>query len=231
MARIRTIKPEFFTSADIVGLSFPARLLYIALWCEADREGRLVWRPATFKLRYFPGDRVDIDALARELIASRLVIEYGEGLAYIPKFSTHQHVNPREAQSTFPEPCVTDAYSRVNDACARVNDAQVGKEGKEGEGKEGKGGRVTDASRSRGSRLPSDWEPSEILKAWACKERPDLDIEVVIPKFRDYWCAVPGSKGVKLDWEATFRNFIRTEKQGAKVSAPDYSGVIANLKD
>ena len=41
MARIRTIKPDFFTSEDIVGLTPEARLLYIALWCEADREGRL----------------------------------------------------------------------------------------------------------------------------------------------------------------------------------------------
>ena len=42
MARIRTIKPEFFTSDDICALSPRARLLYVGLWCEADREGRLV---------------------------------------------------------------------------------------------------------------------------------------------------------------------------------------------
>lgn len=83
--------------------------------------------------------------------------------------------------------------------------------------------------RSRGSRLPSDWVPSEILTAWACKERPDLTLEAVIPKFRDYWSAVPGNRGVKLDWEATFRNFIRTEKPGAKGSTPDYSAVIAEI--
>ena len=39
VARIRTIKPDFFTSEDIVVLTPWARLLYIALWCEADREG------------------------------------------------------------------------------------------------------------------------------------------------------------------------------------------------
>ena len=56
MARIRTIKPEFFTSEDIVSLSPLARLLYQATWCEADKEGRLQWKPGTFKLRYFPAD-------------------------------------------------------------------------------------------------------------------------------------------------------------------------------
>jgi len=54
MARIRTIKPEFFTSEDIVSLTPHARLLYIAMWCEADKEGRMTWRPKTLKMRYFP---------------------------------------------------------------------------------------------------------------------------------------------------------------------------------
>jgi uncharacterized phage protein (TIGR02220 family) len=133
VARIRTIKPDFFTSEDIVSLSPLARLLYIALWCEADREGRFTWRPATFKLRYFPGDRVNIDALCKELTRRELVILYGGCFAYIPTFSNHQHVNPREAHSSLPVP----------DASARVTDAQVGKEGKEGKGKEGVNVRLT----------------------------------------------------------------------------------------
>lgn len=135
MARIRTIKPEFFTSEDICGLSPLARLLYVALWCEADREGRLTWKPRTFKLRYFPADDCDIDALAREIVASGLVVQYGDGLAFIPQFAKHQHINPREAASTLPDPPVTDENERVTDASARVTDTQVGKEGK---GKEGK---------------------------------------------------------------------------------------------
>ena len=133
MARIRTIKPEFFTSEDIVGLSPLARLLYIATWCEADKEGRLQWKPRTMKLRYFPADDCDIDALARELVASGLVIPYGDGLAYIPCFGKHQHINPRESASTLPQP---DASARVSDASLPVTDTQVGREGKGREGKD-----------------------------------------------------------------------------------------------
>ncbi len=135
MARIRTIKPEFFTSEDICGLSPLARLLYVALWCEADREGRLGWKPRTFKLRYFPADDCDIDALAREIVESGLVNLYGDGLAFIPQFAKHQHINPREASSTLASPPVTDEKAPVTDASARVTDVQVGREGK---GKEGK---------------------------------------------------------------------------------------------
>ena len=104
MARIRTIKPEFFTSEDIVSLSPLARLLYIAVWCEADKEGRLAWKPMTFKLRYFPGDNCDIQALCKELVDGGMVRLYGEGLAYVPQFNKHQHVNPRESASILPEP-------------------------------------------------------------------------------------------------------------------------------
>lgn len=130
MARIRTIKPEFFTSEDIVSLSPLARLLYIALWCEADKEGRFAWKPKTFKLRYMPGDKCDIDALCRELVGARLVVLYeDETLAYIPKFKNHQHINPRESASVLPSPPEIDASARVKDASPRDSDAQGGREG------------------------------------------------------------------------------------------------------
>ena len=135
MARIRTIKPEFFTSEDIVELSAFARLLYIALWCEADREGRLAWKPRTFKMRYFPADNINIEELCEEIISRGLVVLYEDGLAYIPTFCEHQHINPRESQSTFPEPKnVTrrDASARVTNSACTVTDVQVGREGKEG---------------------------------------------------------------------------------------------------
>jgi hypothetical protein len=152
VARIRTIKPEFFTSEDIVSLSPMARLLYIALWCEADREGRLEWKPNTFKFRYLPADDCDVGELCDELIARGLVVLYGQGLAYIPKFSTHQHINPREAASNHPTPTGQSRENnasgtrgaRVDDASgtrqARDSDAQGGREGKGKERKEEKAG-------------------------------------------------------------------------------------------
>lgn len=105
MARIRTIKPEFFTSADIVSLSPLARLFYIALWCEADRNGRLKWDPKTLKLRYLPGDDCDLQAIAGELMDAELVVVYeveGKRYAEIPTFSHHQIINNREREGEIP---------------------------------------------------------------------------------------------------------------------------------
>lgn len=153
MARIRTIKPEFFTSEDIVALSAMARLLYVALWCESDKEGRMQWKPKTFKLRYFPADDCDIGELCDELLGAGLVKLYGDGLAYIPTFAKHQHVNPRETASVLPEPTEElTRHSRVSTREITVTDAQVGKEGK---GRERKGKEVSSADPS-GSTAKSD---------------------------------------------------------------------------
>lgn len=131
VARIRTIKPEFFTSEDIVRLSPLARLLYVALWCEADREGRLEWKPRTFKIRYLPADDCDVEKLAQELILSGLVVLYDECYAYIPRFLRHQHINPRESASTLPDPHASRTRrSRVDHASSRVGHAQGGRERK-----------------------------------------------------------------------------------------------------
>ena len=144
MARIRTIKPEFFTSEEIVDMPMPVRLLYIALWCEADRDGRLVWKPRTIKMRYFPADDFDINEACECLVSTGHVVLYGDGLAYIPTFLEHQHINPRESQSTLPSPFesarVIDASSTreervevapVTHTCAPVTHREEGK-GKEG---------------------------------------------------------------------------------------------------
>jgi hypothetical protein len=217
MARIRTVKPEFFTSEDIVSLSAFARLLYIALWCEADRQGRMEWKPRTFKIRYFPADDVDINALCGEIISRGLVVLYGDGLAYIPQFAKHQHINPRETTSSLPNP---DASARVNNASARDSDAQGGREGK---GREG----VDSASKTRATRLPADWQPTPDELRWAIDARPDIDVSREVERFRDHWIAKAGKDGCKLDWTATWRNWVRgafAPRQGGSAQTITGSG-------
>lgn len=68
----------------------------------------------------------------------------------------------------------------------------------------------------RGTRLPADWMPSRDLIAWATTQRHDLNVPQQVDAFRDYWTAQPGQKGVKLDWDATWRNWIRNARQGSR---------------
>jgi len=64
----------------------------------------------------------------------------------------------------------------------------------------------------RGSRLAQDWFLTKAMGDWATQERPDLDIRQVAEQFKDYWVAQAGQKGVKLDWDATWRNWVRNTK-------------------
>ena len=68
----------------------------------------------------------------------------------------------------------------------------------------------------RGSRLPTDWFLPTSWEEWARKERPDLFVEKTAESFKDYWISKPGSGGVKLNWEATWRNWVRSQKQSFK---------------
>jgi len=64
--------------------------------------------------------------------------------------------------------------------------------------------------RTRGARLPPDWTPEPVHMAFA----EGLGLRngaaaAELAKFRDYWTAQPGQKGVKTDWPATWRNWVR----------------------
>jgi uncharacterized protein YdaU (DUF1376 family) len=64
----------------------------------------------------------------------------------------------------------------------------------------------------RGSRLTQDWFLTKSMGEWASQERPDIDVRQVAEQFKDYWIAQAGQKGVKLDWDATWRNWVRNTK-------------------
>lgn len=62
--------------------------------------------------------------------------------------------------------------------------------------------------KAKAERLPEDFPTDDDL-LWATQEFPGVDHNRESAKFRDYWIAVPGQKGCKLDWPATWRNWIR----------------------
>ncbi len=80
---------------------------------------------------------------------------------------------------------------------------------------------------SRGTRLPADWKPSEEQIAFCKTERPDLHPVATGDRFRDFWIAQAGSKGVKLDWDATWRNWVRAEKPAGSSKAASDGGVMS----
>jgi uncharacterized phage protein (TIGR02220 family) len=106
LARIRTIKPDFWTDENVVECSPLARLLFIGLWNFADDEGRMVYSPVRVKLQILPADNCDVPKLIEELAARRMVLIYQvDSVSYlcIPNFPRHQKIDKRAA-SKLPEP-------------------------------------------------------------------------------------------------------------------------------
>lgn len=66
---------------------------------------------------------------------------------------------------------------------------------------------------TRGSRLSPDFCLTEEWKDFCQQDRPDLNSSKVFEQFKDYWIAKAGQQGVKLDWFATWRNWVRSQNQ------------------
>jgi len=79
MARIRTIKPEFWTSEQVMECSANARLLFIGLWNFCDDVGRMAMSPKRIKAQILPSDDVtssDVLGMLQELSANGLIRFY-----------------------------------------------------------------------------------------------------------------------------------------------------------
>jgi hypothetical protein len=107
MARSRNIKPGFFSNEYLAELSFATRLLFIGLWTEADREGRMEDRPKRLRMALFPADDVDVNQMLDDLAASGFIQRYEiEGKRYlqVDSFTKHQMPHHKEVASVIPAP-------------------------------------------------------------------------------------------------------------------------------
>lgn len=71
-------------------------------------------------------------------------------------------------------------------------------------------------ARKRGTRLPEPFMLTNEMREWAVAEVPTVDVEASTRKFVDYWRAETGQKATKLDWIATWRNWLRRDADNKK---------------
>ncbi len=149
MARIRTIKPEFFKHWDLYKLEsetgLPLRIAYAGLWTVCDREGRFKWIPQQLKIDVLPYDDLDFSRVLDVLTTRGFIRKYASNnieYGVVPSFMDHQVINNRERASELPEPIdfiePLTRGPRVDDACTKSLDpAYAEGKGREGKGKEG----------------------------------------------------------------------------------------------
>lgn len=111
MARMRTIKPGFFTSEDVSVLPLRARLTWIGLWTHCDDHGRTKELVKLIKAAVWPLDDVslrdigeDLELLADAGLVVRYAVDGGRFVA-VQNWHFHQKVN-RPGDTKIPPPPV-----------------------------------------------------------------------------------------------------------------------------
>jgi len=138
MARIRTIKPDFYLDDKLAELDPYTRIVFSGLWTQADREGKLKDEPKKLKVILLPYDNKDMDKMLGNLNDSGFITRYGVGgkkYIKINNFLEHQRPHHTEQDSMIPDPEEETVYKQP---CID-GDNRVGRErkGREEKGKEG----------------------------------------------------------------------------------------------
>ena len=192
MARIRTIKPEFFSHWALYeaerDTGLPLRVAFAGLWTQADREGRFRWVPQQLKLGCLPYDDLDFSRVLHALTTRGFIVHYrvnDTDFGAIPGFTRHQVINNRESPSTLPEPNEINTLTReprVDDACTTpLKHAQGERKGKEGKGREGKGTLSVSSAIARNARVSDESVDEHFELFWNAydKKRGRSDCEKV----------------------------------------------------
>ena len=71
---------------------------------------------------------------------------------------------------------------------------------------------IASSSRKRATRIAEDFEITQPMRDWAAEKTPGIDLGLETEKFINYWVAKSGKDATKVDWTATWRNWILNAK-------------------
>ena len=120
MARIRTIKPEFWEDEKLAKLPVYARLLFIGTWNFADDNGVLLANPVLMKSHIFPYEDIGISTISEWidiLVENGMLIRTtynGKDYLVIRKFLIHQKINRKSIRINLPLPVVLKVIDEYN---------------------------------------------------------------------------------------------------------------------
>jgi hypothetical protein len=126
MPRARNIKPGFFESDDPAKVGYPQRLLWIAMWTLADKEGRLEYRPTRLKKYAFGFDPATVEDVAQwvhDLHDAGLIVLYPVGSVEVIQcvnFLKHQRPHYKDPESEYPPPQSSPKFPGIS-----VNDKPI----------------------------------------------------------------------------------------------------------
>lgn len=235
MARIRTIKPEFFTSLTIADLTPEQRLTFIGLWTHVDDEGRCVDDPRLIKAALWPLDdrtaadiEIDLKALSESSLITRYVVRRKRYLA-VTNWHEHQKINrpsptklpaPKQGENPNPEPPTSDDPDSSTPHGGRTEPSPLERKGRE-QGREGnregegapEGPSADAVAATPGPRrpdgltaIPDDFHLNDTMRRWVIATFGNaLDPDFETEQFIRYW---RGEGRRKRNWHDAWQKWI-----------------------
>lgn len=242
MPRIRTIKPEFWSSGQILECSKNARLLFVGLWNFSDDHGRHPYRLKQIKAEVFPGDddtEDDISHMLTELEHVGLIYVYTVGNERFLEITGWHHQRIDKPQpARYPEPIRAPFQDHSKNDPGTFPPDSKGKDSKGKDTIEGSGAPQNGhapppkpkAVSKRATQLPEQWQPSERGRQYAEAHglhEPSLGREV--ERMRNWATA---NTITRKDWDAQWRNWVlKFEDMGGGSRASPDQEAIARQKE
>lgn len=207
MARIRTIKPEFWQDEDIASLDPMTQLLAIGLLNHSDDEGYFKAHPQLIKSSVFPFSDQSLNVHGMLIQLSKIgyitLYEGSDNKKYgvVNNFVKHQKVNR-------PNPSKIKALIELTE-CS-VNDQGAVTDGKE----QGTGNREQGKERSsratRKTNLPPDFEITQQMKDFYQSKNYPMPIDDAT----EQWLIYIRSSGAKyVDWYAAWQGGMAKQNE------------------
>lgn len=83
--------------------------------------------------------------------------------------------------------------------------------------------KASSTPRKRGTRIQEDFEVTQPMQQWAATKAPGIDLGLETEKFINYWVAKSGRDATKVDWTATWRNWMLNAKPAQGQQRMDHS--------
>ncbi|AXQ48915.1 MULTISPECIES: DnaT-like ssDNA-binding domain-containing protein [Pseudomonas] len=188
MARIRTIKPEFWSSEQVMSCRPLARLLFIGLWNFCDDGGNHPLAARTIKALVFPGDDItteEVSSLLGELEGAELTRSYwaaGKNYLHICGWK-HQKIEKKNFKYPAPPAEIDDESESGRRQFAE--ESPTGRRpvdpGREGNGREEHNTQRAGEDSGVDPKLPTEmdleWKPDDkLLKAYAKRMGIPVDL-------------------------------------------------------
>jgi hypothetical protein len=225
MARIRSVKPETFTSFTLSRVPIEARFLFVGLWTEADDEGKLIDSAKLLAGSLFPHDE-NVTALKVERWLNALA-EIGsiqryevDGARYIQVSEWgHQKIS-HPGTSRIPSPSGNTPESLPKntgdspeflrpDLGSRIIGSRRG---------------VSATPKRNATTIPDDFAIDDSMRLWADEKYPSVNLESETEHWID-WAKANGKtfRDHKAAWRTWMRNSVKFRRGGAQQQRETYT--------